>query len=231
MTTYAQVILKRELIISLAKLFGYTDEVKIYYDVPAEDDEKIKLRFVVKETPEKSGSSEPYYDRSSWFGAKLSAELGCEVDIVVSTYIPNLSRYDVNRKSALITDEKAIKEVIYRINNEVDGETPVDDIKINAVNLEDFECKNIAEKNQWMQNILIKQADEYLKKNAHQENPCVSELARNPHRLLANKKHGKDASTGNESQKKKLRSAVEPSTGQKPTPVNGNGTSSPKKSF
>jgi hypothetical protein len=204
MTTFAQVLLKKELITSLAKQFGYTDEVKIYYDVPGEDDdEKIKLRFVVKEDPEKPVSSDPYYERSSRFGAKLSAELSCVADIVVDKYVPNLQRSDVNRKSALITDELAIKEVIYRINNDIPRDKPVNKNDLDTIRFEEVVCKNIDEKEQWLQDRLLKKAEEYLKKNATQQTQSVSSEEYNTHGLLPEKKRKKETTPeGQPSQKR-----------------------------
>ncbi len=224
MPTYADVRLKAEVIGRLAKLFGFSDAVKICYYLPEKAGDKIGLRFVVNE-----GTKPISYENDTWLGAKLSAELGCDVGITVYESVDH-DQYDTDRRSALITDEKAIKEVIYRINNRMDSEAPLskkDIDAISAIKLEDIECKNIPEDDKWLQEGLLKQADEYLKKNAPQETQSASSAAYNKHGLLPDKKHLNDVSPEEEPQKKKLRATAELNKGKNPSPANGHGSPKP----
>lgn len=206
MTTYAQVLLKKELIISLAKQFGFTEAVKIHYDLPYEGEDKIGLRFIVTQARDDLS-----YKNRSMLAGKLSVELGCDVSVIVQEGIDNLYIYDYDRKSALITDERALKEVIYKINNGIDKEDNVDANEVNLVNFEEIECKDVSENDKWLEEGLSKQADEYLRKNAMPQTPGVSSEAYGRNSLLPPEKkhkHDKDnASTDNfkERDKKKLR--------------------------
>ena len=209
MTTYAQVLLKKELIISLAKQFGFTGEVKIHYDLPDEEEDKIGLRFIVTHARDDLS-----YKNRSLLAGKLSAELCCDVSVIAQEGIENLYIYDYDRKSALITDERAIKEVIYKINKGIAKEDSVDANDVNLINLEEIECKDISENDKWLQEGLLKQADEYLRKNVAPQNPSVSSAAYRSHSLLPPEKkhkHDKDGDNSDyskENDKKKLRSSL-----------------------
>ena len=210
MTTYAQVLLKKELIISLAKQFGFTEAVKIHYDLPYEGEDKIGLRFIVTQSRDDLS-----YRNRNLLAAKLSAELDCDVSVISQEGIDNLYTYDYDRKSALITDERALKEVIYKINNGIAKEDNVDANEVNLVNFEEIECKKIeGEYDLSLQRGLLKQADEYLRKNVAPQSPSVSSAAYRSHSLLPpEKKHKHDKEGDNsdyskENDKKKLRSSL-----------------------
>lgn len=169
MTTYADILLKKALIMDLVKQFGYVENIKIKYELPDEDDEDrtIKLCFIVSEINPDTPVSD---DNAGYLESKLAHELGCEVDVTVEQNIPTLGRYDTNKKSAFITDEKAIKEVIYRINNQTSEHTTLNDSDIAKIKFEDIVCKNIGGKDQWLQDGLLKKAEQYLtQKNSAQQ--------------------------------------------------------------
>ena len=181
MTTYAQVLLKKELIISLAKQFGFTEAVKIHYDLPYEGEDKIRLRFIVTQSRDDLS-----YRNRNLLGAKLSEKLDCDVSVISQEGIDNLYTYDYGRKSALITDERVLKEVIYKINNGIAKEDNVDAHEVNLVNFEEIECKKIeGEYDLSLQRGLLKQADEYLRNNAAPPQTAnVSSAAYHSHSLL-----------------------------------------------
>lgn len=215
MTTYAQVLLKKDLIVSLAKQFGFTDAIKIHYELPYEGESKIELRFIVTQARDYFS-----YENRSLLAGKLSDELGCDVSVISQEGIDNLYTYDYNRKSALVTDERALKEVIYKINNGISKEENVDSNEVNLINFEDVECKKIeGEYDLSLQRGLLREANKYLeilKKNTEQRHPSnVSSEAYSRNSLLPpEKKHKHDKDNVNpdgcnESDKKKLRSASE----------------------
>lgn len=210
MTTLAQILSKKSEIINLVKQFRFSDQVKIHYDLPEEGEEKIKLRLIIKEV---SGRSVPH-DNEAFLEAKLSAVLNCDVDVTTDVYIPDLNQYDVSRKSALITDEKSIKEIIYRINNSVSTEALVDNDALNSISFEDIELKALDKTDKLFLG-LLKQADEYLKTNVEQLSASVSSKGyiRNSVLPLEKKqkhdKNGDSSDYSKENDKKKLRAASE----------------------
>lgn len=176
MTTYADICLKAELIGNLAKKFGYDDEVKIVYYLPEDEGDEIKLCFIVKS---RNPDEQVPRDNHGLLEAKLSAELGCEVDVKDYRYIPTLDQYDTDRRCALITDQKAVKEVVYRINNRIYPDVALSEEDLAAVDdikLEDIKCRNVPEYDKWLQEGLLRQADQYLKKNidVQQSTPSIA---------------------------------------------------------
>jgi hypothetical protein len=168
MTTLAQVLSKRSEITNLVKQFGYSGEVKIHYDLP-EEGQKIKVKFIVNEI---SGQSVPH-DNEAFLEAKLSALLDSEIEVTASNYIPELNQYDTNRKSAFITNERAIKEVIYKINNDIHDDRLIENDALDTITLENVELKGL-NKTDRLYLGLLKQADEYLKKSVNQLKSSVN---------------------------------------------------------
>ena len=206
-TTYADVCTKEkaELIGSAARLCGFSDVVKICFYLPEKAGEQIGLRFVVQEV-----SKQISYKNDCWLAAKLSIALDCDVGITICNSDDDFDSDDIYRRSALITDIKAIKEVIYRITNHIYPETVLskkDLAAINAIKLEDIVCKNISENDRKMYLASLKNADEYFKKNAEQQQNITVVEAADQYSILDNQQKRKSPEHKNES--KKIKSITE----------------------
>jgi len=143
MKTLVDVLAMKKQIIELVKQFSYSDKVKLYHDISISS-KNGPLQFIVKKREDQPLSS---YKVSGYLQAKLVNMLDCQVVVIVYQNIAKLYRYDIDQKSALITDNDALTQLFGTIETtkisfkEIDGKSDL-----------------------LLQGILLKHAEEYLQK-------------------------------------------------------------------
>jgi hypothetical protein len=103
MKSLNEVLADKKEIISLVKLFGFLEDVKIISE-PIKKGGLITLTLLVSTIPE----TQLPWENSVRLSAKLSKELACQVDVVVLENISRIHRFGFLEKSASLSDEKKI---------------------------------------------------------------------------------------------------------------------------
>ena len=142
MKTIEDILEKLKKIKQIVTDFGYGNNIRLYHDSSQNTDSQQLLQLVVHS----NSCTKTGFNTRSYLKAKLIELLDCQVSVTIYENVSPIYRDDIEQKSYSLDERQAIDKLVKQSNRK------------------QIEYSDLTEEDRKFHSLILKQADDYLKK-------------------------------------------------------------------